>query len=58
MATMYYEKDCDLALLDGKTVAVVGLSINIILPTIRTIRMKKKGAICARRKSRRKLLLR
>ena len=24
MATMYYEKDCDLALLDGKTVAVVG----------------------------------
>ena len=24
MAKMYYEKDCDLALLDGKTVAVVG----------------------------------
>ncbi len=24
MATMYYEKDCDLNLLDGKTVAVVG----------------------------------
>ena len=24
MANMYYEKDCDLSLLDGKTVAVVG----------------------------------
>ena len=24
MANMFYEKDCDLSLLDGKTVAVVG----------------------------------
>jgi len=24
MATMYYEKDCDLSLLDGKTVAIIG----------------------------------
>ncbi len=24
MATMYYEKDCDLALLEGKTIAIVG----------------------------------
>ena len=24
MAKMYYEKDCDLSLLEGKTIAVVG----------------------------------
>ena len=29
MATMYYERDCNLSLLDGKKVAVIGCFLSV-----------------------------